>query len=178
MNTEGIVMTDYVRRVSAWITQEQSDKIRLSGQSDSDFIREAIDEKDYQFGEMKRRIENHIIDDLIQHLSDKKDKNCQTSCQTNRSENDEIVRQLYSEMGTCQTNLSDKKGEIVRQTPEEVFGERLPVIANLLKLHGEIPIAQRKVISNKMNISPKKLQDLVIEYHDELMEMPTGQLTE
>ena len=167
-------MTDYVRRVSVWITQEQSEKILHSGQSDSEFLREAIDEKDYQFGEMKRRLRNHILDELISDLSDKKDENCQTSCQTNTSENSDIVRQLYSEMGHCQTNLSDKKGGNVRQNPEELFGGSLQTIVNLLHSNGKLSDTQKSVISNKLNISNKELQNRIDEYHDELMRMNMG----
>ena len=162
---------DYVRRVTAWITAEQDAKIRGSGMSDSDFIRDAIEEKDYQFHEMKSRMENALIDDLIKYLSDKKDAKRQTTCQTNKQKMGENVRQLYQEISTRQTNLSDKTGSNVRQKPEEVFGKHLLTIVNVLHMNGKIPQKQKDIISNNLGITNKELQDNIDRYHDELMQM-------
>lgn len=162
---------EYVRKVTAWITAEQDRKIEMSGMSDSEFIRDAIDEKDYQFHEMKARMEKALVDDLIKYLSDKTGGNCQTSCQTNKQKMGENVRQLYQEISSCQTNLSDKKGANVRQKPEEVFGKHLLTIVNLVHAHGKLNNNQKSVISNNLGITAKELQNYIDMYHEELLHM-------
>jgi hypothetical protein len=165
------MMSDYVRRVNVWITKEQDDKIAMSGLDDSTFIREAIDQKDYDFMDMKRRMNDYLVDDLIKYLSDKKRGHCQTSCQTKAARGDEIVRQLMHDARGCQTNLSDKSGEIVRQTPEEVFGNELQTIVNILKTSGSLNKTQKDMISGRLGIKPTELQKRVDEYDEDIRKM-------
>ena len=164
-------MSEYVRRVNVWITKEQDDKIAMSGLDDSTFIREAIDQKDYDFMDMKSRMNDYLVDDLIKYLSDKKGGHCQTSCQTIDAKDDEIVRQLMRDARGYQTNLSDKNGEIVRQTPEEVFGEELQTIVNIINISGSLNNAQKNKISGRLGIKTTELQKRVDEYYDDLCRM-------
>ncbi len=168
------IADNYYRRVTVWLTKEQSDKIEESDMSDSEYIREAIDEKDVSFKEIKHRLENYLVDDMIKYLSDKKTKDVRQSVRQNSSSEDENVRQIYSEIMNVrqnEENLSDNKEENVRQTLESIFGESLQTIVNLLHAQGKLSPSQYSVISGKLGLKTKELRQYVNEYHDELMKM-------
>lgn len=164
----------YYRKAVIWITKEQSDKIKESGLGDSEFIRQAIDEKDYQFVEMKNRMHNAIVEDIISYLYDKKKEDCHTTGMTNHYKTEEIVIQNTSKIDDCHTTLSDKKEGIVIQNPVDAFGKSLQTVVNLVQTTGKLNNTQKDVISNKLGITAHELQERVDEYHDELLKMDVG----
>lgn len=170
------IATDYYRRITVWITKEQSDKIEQSDcKNESDYIREAIDEKNDSLADIKQRMKVFLIEELISNLSDKKEKIVRQSVRQAYKENDEDVRQIYSEIGFVrqnEQNLSDKNDENVRQTVEEVFQKELQLVANSVQLNGKLSSQQLLKISKRLGIKQSELRNLIDVYYEDLLKIP------
>ncbi len=167
-------MSKYVRRLNVYINQEQDDKIRASGQSDSEYVRDAIDEKNQRMSDIKHRMKLQVLDELIKDLSDKKEELVRQNVRQVYKENSEFVRQTVENEGLVRQKsekLSDKSDENVRQYLEDLFGTHLQTVVNLLYYNGKLNPTQQSIVSKNTGLSKKEVRDLIDEYHDELIRM-------